>query len=112
MHVTSGNATSEFQGHELSSISRTFFLTVGTIMVLSGLFGNLLVLSTLIFSPNIASVHNVLLINMSLADLVITGYWLPFFVLDLFLGYMPVVGMEHCVFNGVLDVTFEVVSFA
>ena len=106
-------AASEFVGKEINSLARTFFISVGTVMVVSGSLGNLVVLGNLLSPKMLAlrSVHNMLLINMSTADLVITSYWLPYFVLDLYLGYMPVANMAHCIFNGAMDVWFEVVSF-
>ena len=112
--MTSANVTPEFSGKEINSSARTFFVAAGTVMVLSGLLGNILVLGNLL-SPRMqamCSVHNMLLLNMSMADLLITGYWLPFLVLDLYLGHMPVAGFAHCVINGVLDVWLEVVSSA
>nr|KAG5699124.1 hypothetical protein BaRGS_014423 [Batillaria attramentaria] len=45
-------------------------------------------------------VHNFFLASLALADLVSLGYWMTFYVLDLCLGYHPVVNETHCRANG------------
>lgn len=84
--MSTKNATDET--NDLSEVARYFFIVVGAGEVMSGVIGNLILLAMLLNrrSLHLRNVHNLLLANLALADLVAMGYWFPFVVLDLILG--------------------------
>lgn len=96
----------------LSPASRVIFIIVGSSEVVCGVSGNLLLLLFLAtrYSLHTHTVHNLFIVNLALTDVFSLGYWLVFFVLDLYLGYNPVVNDGHCVANGVIVATSTAVS--
>lgn len=91
-----------FIGSELHSSARIAFITVASVEVVVGVFGNLLLINSMLSSQsfNISHVHNLFIANLALSDLIPLAYWMPFFILDLILGYHPVVNNTHCMVNG------------
>ncbi|KAH9503647.1 hypothetical protein Btru_067057 [Bulinus truncatus] len=102
--------TPDFVGEPLSGAARNSFIVLGVFLMISGAFGNLLVLVTLVKCPSLHSTHYVYVANLASADFIIEAYSSPFVMYDLFLGYQPVVNNMHCVFNGFLVVTCYVTS--
>ncbi|PVD37981.1 hypothetical protein C0Q70_00583 [Pomacea canaliculata] len=56
------------------------------------------------------SLHNIYIANLAVADLMVTGYVVPFWVTDLCLGHHPVINDTHCQVNGFLVMICFVVS--
>lgn len=112
MSSQTGKDSPVFVGYPLNDSALYVFTIVGSLEVFSGVFGNCLLLMALLkrASLRLSNVHNLLVANLALADLLILGYWMTFFVLDLLLGYHPVAGDVHCAFNGCLIVTLTAVS--
>nr|KAG5699122.1 hypothetical protein BaRGS_014421 [Batillaria attramentaria] len=50
----------------------------------------------------VQSVHKVFIASLALCDLLTLGYWMTYFVLDLYIGRHPVVNMAHCQANAVI----------
>nr|KAG5713724.1 hypothetical protein BaRGS_024351 [Batillaria attramentaria] len=88
-----------FVGYPLSLGVRATVVTLGWLACANGIFGNVLIISTLLSQQALRSVHNIYIANLALADLLVMGYVVPFWLLDLSLGYQPVVNMAHCEFN-------------
>lgn len=112
MHNETGNGSSlYFVGNKLNKYAACVFIFFGSLEVLSGVAGNSLLLAALLkqASLRLRNVHNLFLANLALADLFILGYWMPFFVFDLLLGYHPVANGSHCVVNGYLMVVLNMV---
>lgn len=93
-------------GSPLLPAFRMVFIFIASIEVLAGTVGNGLLLLFLgtrrSLSSRAALVHNLFIASLAVTDLLALGYWMVFFVLDLSLGYNPVVNEEHCVVNGFL----------
>ena len=106
------NVTSEaFTGYVIPIAARAMFVSVGSVMIVTGVIGNALLMA-IIFSQfqRKRCVHNLFIANLALSDILTLGYWCTFFVLDLILGYHPVVNNAHCVVNGVIICTLSLVS--
>ncbi|XP_076450334.1 uncharacterized protein LOC143286592 [Babylonia areolata] len=113
---TSDNSTtmmelSPFRGEPINDVARVFFITLGSLMIICGVTGNAFLISVIIqrFRRR-RYVHNLFIGNLALADILTLGYWLTFFVLDLILGYNPVVNQTHCEVNGMMVGVLSVVS--
>nr|KAG5703262.1 hypothetical protein BaRGS_034173 [Batillaria attramentaria] len=72
----------------------------GILIFLSGVLGNGFLLLVLATQRKLWEVHNIFIANLALADLVVICTGLPFVLLDLLLGYQPVVNHLHCEVNG------------
>ena len=115
MYTTPGNTdtvtTLEFTGQGIHTVASTIFATIGSVMILSGFFGNWLLIAVVFKQyQSKRCVHNLFIVNLALADMLTLVYWFTFFVLDLILGYHPIVDNAHCVVNGVIICTLCVVS--
>ncbi|PVD33633.1 hypothetical protein C0Q70_04891 [Pomacea canaliculata] len=93
-------------GAPLLPAFRIVFIFIASVEVLAGTVGNGLLLLFLGTRRSLCSrgalVHNLFIASLAVTDLLALGYWMVFFVLDLSLGYNPVVNEEHCVVNGFL----------
>lgn len=93
-------------GAPLLPAFRMVFIFIASVEVLAGTVGNGLLLLFLGTRRSLCSrgalVHNLFIASLAVTDLLALGYWMVFFVLDLTLGYNPVVNEEHCVVNGFL----------
>jgi hypothetical protein len=99
-------------GYPVHPMDQTIFVITGSAMVCSGIVGNLLILS--VNYKQIVrkrSAHHLFIGNLALADLVAIGYWFPFFVLDLALGFHPVANRTHCAVNGLITSIAMTVSY-
>ena len=96
-------ASLDFTGQGIHQAASAIFATLGSVMILSGVTGNCLLISV-IFRLILRKqcVHNIFIANLALADILTLGYWFTFFVLDLILGYHPIVDDAHCVVNGII----------
>ena len=105
--------SSPFVGQSINKAARVVFATYGSIVILCGVAGNLLLFSAL-FRRFRQKVHVVDLFigNFALADTILVGYWLPFMVLDFILGVHPVVNQAHCVVNGIFVFALSMVGSA
>ncbi|KAL8620213.1 hypothetical protein ACOMHN_028863 [Nucella lapillus] len=94
---------SPFKGNTINSTARVVFAAVGSVMIVCGVMGNACLIAVIFrrFQRK-RNVHTLFIANLALADMLTLGYWLTFFVLDLILGYYPVVDQMHCVVNGVM----------
>nr|KAG5713723.1 hypothetical protein BaRGS_024350 [Batillaria attramentaria] len=95
----SANATSEFVGEPLTEGLRVTVLTLGWLACVNGVFGNVLIITTLLSQQALRSVHNIYIANLAVADLILSGYLLPMWLLDLYLGHHPVLNAAHCLLN-------------
>nr|KAG5713725.1 hypothetical protein BaRGS_024352 [Batillaria attramentaria] len=77
-------------GFEISDGMRVTVLTLGWLACVNGVFGNVLIITTLLSQQALRSMHNIYIANLALADLLVVGYVMVFFLLDLKLGYQPV----------------------
>ena len=93
------NASDVFQGDALSEGVRVPVLVLGWLTCVSGVFGNILIITTLLSQPNLRSLHNLYIGNLAMADLLISAYAEPFWLLDLTTGSQPVVNTAHCICN-------------
>ena len=91
-----------FTGQPISASVRVLVSTLGWLACVSGVFGNILIITTLLSQPALRSLHNLYIGNLALADLLIVGYCVPFWLLDLALGYTPVLNQRHCNANSFL----------
>ncbi|KAL8620212.1 hypothetical protein ACOMHN_028862 [Nucella lapillus] len=105
--------SSPFVGESIPIAARAVLCTLGTLMILCGVTGSGL-LATVIFRRfrRKRHVHDLLLASLTLADLLNLGYWLTFLVLDLILGYHPVVNQSHCVANAMIACTLNIVCIS
>ncbi|KAK7087611.1 hypothetical protein V1264_021639 [Littorina saxatilis] len=100
-----------YSGGQMHNGARATFVTIGIVMILSGVIGNFLFLFVLLRQfRNKRSIHILFLANLSLADLLTLGYCFTHFVLDLILNRHPVVNHAHCVVNGVVLITMLAAS--
>ena len=88
-----------FTGLPLSASVRVLVSILGWLACVTGVFGNILIITTLLSQPALRSLHNLYIGNLAIADLVVVGYCVPFWLLDLSLGYMPVANQQHCDVN-------------
>ena len=104
-------ATLEFTGQDIHKAASAIFATIGSVMILSGFFGNWLLIAVVFKQyQRKPCAHSLFIVNLALADMLTLAYWFTFFVLDLILGYHPIVDSAHCVVNGVIIATLCVVS--
>jgi hypothetical protein len=87
---TSTSPAHEFVGLPVADGVRFFSLLVGWLYCVTGVFGNALILVTLATQRSLRSLHNLYVANLALADVIVVGYCVPFWLLDLSLGYCPV----------------------
>nr|KAG5713727.1 hypothetical protein BaRGS_024354 [Batillaria attramentaria] len=78
---------------------RLTVLTLGWLACVNGIFGNVLIITTLLSQRALRSLHSIFIANLALADLLVVGYVIVFWLLDLSLGYNPVVNDAHCNVN-------------
>lgn len=98
--VTMVNATTNpFVGKPLTWRVQLSVLSLGLLVFISGVIGNVLIMMTLVSQKSLHSVHNIFIANLALADLVMSAYIMPFWLLDLVLGHHPVVNNVHCIVN-------------
>lgn len=109
-HVS--NSSRPFVGNDINDGARYLFIVVGMTEVVCGISGNSILLAAMLRKRTLKlrNVHNLFIANLALADLLSVGYWLPFMVLDLLLGFYPVVNSAHCVVNGFIVCTCLAVS--
>ncbi|XP_076451115.1 uncharacterized protein LOC143286999 [Babylonia areolata] len=103
--------STQFVGGSINSAARAIFSTLGSVMIACGGTGNILLISVIFgrFRQK-RHVHDLFIANLTLADTLALGQWMTFLVLDLILGYHPVVNHTHCVVNGVIGYTSSEVS--
>nr|KAG5703263.1 hypothetical protein BaRGS_034174 [Batillaria attramentaria] len=87
-------------GEPVNKGATVFYLLFGLFILLSGVLGNGFLLLVLATQRKLWEVHNIFIANLALADLVVVCSGLPFLLLDLLLGYQPVVNEFHCEVNG------------
>ncbi|KAL8620211.1 hypothetical protein ACOMHN_028861 [Nucella lapillus] len=102
--------SSPFVGESMHIAARAVLCTLGTLMILFGVTGSGLFI-TVIFRRfrRKRHVHDLFLASLTLADLLILGYWLSFMVWDLMAGYNPVANQSHCVVNAMIVCALSVV---
>ena len=93
------NASDVFKGDTLSDGVRVPVMLLGWLACVSGVFGNVLIITTLLSQPALRSLHNLYIGNLAVADLVVSAYSMPFWLLDLTTGSQPVASAAHCVCN-------------
>ncbi|XP_076450332.1 uncharacterized protein LOC143286590 [Babylonia areolata] len=103
--------SSQFVGETIHTAARAIFSTLGSVMIAGGVTGNALLISVIFgrFRQK-RHVHDLFIVNLSFTDALTLGYSLTFLVLDLILGYDPVVNHAHCVVNGIVLRMLIVVS--
>lgn len=106
------NITFAFVGRDINNVARVVFIVLSVAEVVVGVFGNCILLAGMLRrrSLYLRNVHNLLVANLALADLMTLTSWKTFFVLDLILGYHPVVNNAHCQANGFLVMTCSAVG--
>lgn len=107
------NNSSEVESLPLESIScgvKVVVLALGCLSCVSGILGNILILSTLMSYKVLRSQHNMYVGNLAVADLLVIGYFVPHWLLDVLLGYQPVVNAVHCQANAFIMTTSFMVS--
>jgi hypothetical protein len=82
--------SNEMVGLPVSDSVRLLALTVGWLYCITGVFGNVLIMVTLLTQRSLRSLHNLYVGNLALADVIVLGYCVPFWLMDLALGYCPV----------------------
>ena len=108
---TNVETTTVFTGQHLHGAVRVVFATTGSAMILCGVIGNWVLIAVILkFLLRKRCVHTLFIANLALADTLTLGYWFTFLVLDLILGYHPLVNNAHCVVNGVIICTLSLVS--
>jgi hypothetical protein len=75
-----------FQGHPLPETFRVLLLIVGVVAWANGVFGNILIICTLLTQRSLRSLHHLYIGNLAVADLIISVYIVPFWLLDLLMG--------------------------
>ena len=86
-----------WQGTTLGEPLRYALLVAGSLALLSGVFGNvLLLLVAWRRRKQRAQRRCPFVVNLAAADLVVVGFFLPCFLADLVLGHHPVAGQVHC----------------
>lgn len=108
----SRNSSHLFVGNDINDGALYVFILVGMTEVVCGTAGNLILLAAMLTkrSMGLRNVHKLFIANLALADLLSVGYWLPFLVLDLLLGFYPAVNSAHCEVNGFIICTCVSVS--
>ncbi|XP_059146735.1 melatonin receptor type 1A-like [Physella acuta] len=93
-----------FEGELMPQPERDVFLVIGWLLVINGVFGNVVIIVTLFTCKSLRSVHHLFIGNLAVADLIIEGYFATFFLVDISIGYHPVVDMTNCIINGYIVV--------
>lgn len=76
----------DFKGEEIPGDFKLAFLVVGWILVANGIFGNVIIIVTLLTCRTLRSVHNIFIGNLALADLIIESYFATSFLVDIKIG--------------------------
>lgn len=105
-----GNNTHQFTGIPVSEGVQVTVVLLGCLVALNDVFGNTFIIITVVFQKSLHSLHNIYIANLAVADLMVTGYVVPFWVTDLCLGHHPVINDTHCQVNGFLVMICFVVS--
>ncbi|KAL8620189.1 hypothetical protein ACOMHN_060845 [Nucella lapillus] len=98
-----------FQGAEVSEAFLAFFIPFSWIQSASGFIGSLSVLVVISKQHRITN-HNVFIANLALTDIILLGYYWPFFAADLTVGHAVLPFISLCVFNGIVIFTVTSVS--
>nr|KAG5690584.1 hypothetical protein BaRGS_009246 [Batillaria attramentaria] len=99
-----------FIGLPVENSVRITVVILGWLACVTGIFGNVLIITTLLSQQSLRSVHNIYIANLALADLLVMGYVFPFWLLDLALGANPVANQTHCDANAFIIILTFVVS--
>ncbi|XP_070184292.1 melatonin receptor type 1A-like [Littorina saxatilis] len=113
------STTDPYTGEAINPALSVTLLTIGWVACVSGVLGNVLIIATLLSQPALRSLHNLYIGNLAVADLIISSYSVPFWLLDLGGGRHPVANSAHCVCNafitccafGTSVLTLVVISF-
>lgn len=89
----------EFVGEDLNKVTRVTVLALGWLAWTSGVFGNSFIALTLLSQRALRSAHTIYIANLALSDLVLVGYIMTFWLLDLTRGQHPVLNAQHCIVN-------------
>jgi allatostatin receptor len=80
---------------------RVLVLVLGWLAWVSGIFGNVLILVTLVSQPSLrCHIYNIFIGNLAVADLLVVSYSMLSWLLNMSLGYYPMVDLLHCRING------------
>ena len=86
-----------WHGTTLGEPLRYALLVAGTLALLSGVFGNVLLLVVAWRRRKNRAQHRCpFVVNLAAADLMVVGFSLPSFLIDLLLGHHLVAGQVHC----------------
>ena len=111
MTTMRGDDSSDSLNTEMSEGVRVTVLVLGWLACVNGVFGNVLIIVTLLSQQALRSVHNIYIANLALADFLATGYSLLFWLLDLNdLDHSLVRSTYHCNFNAFLHQLCTVAS--
>ncbi|XP_067664509.1 melatonin receptor type 1B-like [Haliotis asinina] len=104
------SSTDPYVGYEISQEARVVFIVIGILYVVTGTFGNLLIIVTMTTNRVFRTLHGIYIVNLAVADLIILGYVVSYLLVDLLTGRYSVAGPGHCIFNGFLIVCAYVAS--
>lgn len=106
---------SEFVGEAVAFPARVIFASVGSLMIVGGVVGHsmmLVVVYTLSVGRKVtgASTQSLFIISLAVADISSLLNWPVLLVLDMILGYHPVVNQARCTFTAVVGISCHIVS--
>ncbi|KAK7099475.1 uncharacterized protein [Littorina saxatilis] len=105
---TEEEAEAALVGEPINPIARIVFLVAALTIAIVGVVGSGSLLY-MIHKHWKNSNHNVFIASLALADLLILGYWWPFFCVDLIVDFHPVANQKHCQINAVISVALSLV---
>jgi hypothetical protein len=70
--------------------------------VVMGIFGNILVIATVATQRSLRRKHFMFVSSMAIADLIVSGYVVPIWLVAVATGRYPAVNDEHCIINALL----------
>lgn len=90
------NDSNMFVGHPVSEGVRVTVMTLGWLSCVTGFFGNVLIIVTILHQTALRSIHNIYIANLAVADILFIAFAELVWLLDLGIGYAPVVNRLHC----------------
>lgn len=68
----------ELDNGKLTNLEEKIIITIFSIVIILGIFGNLLVIWTVLFNKNMRTSNNVIIINLAISDLILCFFSIPF----------------------------------
>nr|KAG5688785.1 hypothetical protein BaRGS_030654 [Batillaria attramentaria] len=87
-------------GEALSHTATVVFIVVGFVLIIVGSVGNVLIVATILVNKTLRVLHNVFVVNLAVADFLVTAYFLPLQVSAFVDGKYPVSDSSACQFVG------------